>query len=128
VTLDGSPMSDGDVYFVDSTTGASSVLTVTNGNFDGKSEAGTFKVEINQFRDESVQADPTGYVPPGGTTKKNVILPEYNVDSKITAEVTSSGPNDFKFEAKTPVRIRATNRLRLPAASACRCRENCDKR
>lgn len=101
VTLDGAPMADGDIYFTDLTTGNNSVLTVANGQFSGQSEAGKFKVQINQFRDEAVQADATGYVPPGGSTKKNVVLPEYNTNSTITAEVTAAGPNEFTFEAKT---------------------------
>jgi hypothetical protein len=101
VTLDGSPMAEGEIYFIDPATSTSSVLTVANGQFEGKSEAGNFKVEINQFREETVQADATGYAPPGGTTKKNVVLPEYNANSTIKAEVKAGGPNEFKFEAKT---------------------------
>lgn len=101
VTLDGSPMTEGDIYFIDSATSTSSVLPVTNGQFAGKSEAGTFKVEINQFREETVQADPTGYTPPGNTTKKNIVLPEYNSQSTLKAEVTANGPNEFSFEAKS---------------------------
>jgi len=101
VTLDGAPMADGDIYFTDSTTGNNSVLTVANGQFSGQSEAGKFKVQINQFRDETVQADATGYVPPGGSTKTNIVLPEYNANSTLTAEVTAAGPNEFTFEAKT---------------------------
>ena len=101
VTLDGSPMADGEIYFRDEATATNSVLTVKNGQFEGKSEAGKFKVEINSFREEAVKADSTGYAPPGGSTKTNIVLPEYNADSKVTAEVTSAGPNEFKFEAKT---------------------------
>jgi hypothetical protein len=101
VTLDGSPMTEGDIYFIDTATSTSSVLPVTNGQFAGKSEAGTFKVEINQFREETVQADPTGYTPPGNTTKKNIVLPEFNAKSTLKAEVTASGPNEFSFDAKS---------------------------
>ena len=101
VTLDGSPMAQGDVVFRDDATSKNSTFAVTNGQFEGKSEAGTFKVEVGSYRDETVQTDASGYAPPGGTTKKNVVLPEYNAKSTITAEVKSSGPNEFKFEAKT---------------------------
>jgi hypothetical protein len=101
VTLDGSPMAQGEVYFRNEATATSSVLTVTNGQFEGKSEPGKFKVEINSLRDETVAADPTGYTPPGGSTKTNIVLPEYNVNSTLTAEVTAAGPNEFKFEAKS---------------------------
>lgn len=101
VTLDGSPMAEGEVVFRDDAKITFSTFTVTNGQFEGKSEAGTFKVEVNSFKDEAVAADPTGYAPPGGTTKKNVVLPDYNANSKLTAEVKSSGANEFTFDAKT---------------------------
>jgi hypothetical protein len=101
VTLDGSPMPQGQVTFRDDVKAVFSTFTVTNGQFNDKSEAGNFKVEINSFRDETAQPGAGGYVPPGGTTKINIVLPEYNATSKITAEVKSSGPNEFKFEAKT---------------------------
>ncbi len=58
------------------------------GQFEGKSEAGKFRVEVNSFQDETVQKDATGYAPPGGSTKTNIVLPEYNADSTLTAEVT----------------------------------------
>jgi len=102
VTLDGSPMAQGDVIFRDDTKAIFSTFSVSNGQFSGKSEAGTFKVEINSMQDQTAAADSaTGYAPPGGTTKKNVVLPQYNAESKQTAEVKSSGINEFTFEAKT---------------------------
>jgi hypothetical protein len=93
-------MAQGEVLFTDEKL-TQSTFTVTNGQFEGKSEAGNFKVEISSLQDATVAADPTGYAPPGGTTKKNVVLPDYNANSKLKAEVKASGPNEYAFEAKT---------------------------
>ena len=101
VTLDGSPMADGEIYFRDEATATNSTLTVKNGQFEGKSEAGKFKVQVNCYREETAKADSTGYAPPGGATKKNIVLPEFAADSKLTAEVTAAGPNEYKFEVKS---------------------------
>ena len=99
VTLDGSPMSDGDVFFKDEASAKFASFPVSNGQFSGQSQAGTFKVEIMAYRDETPKTDKTGYMPPeGGSSKVNYLPAKYNTNSTETAEVKESGTNEFKFE------------------------------
>ena len=97
VTLDGAPLADGEVYFRDEAAAKGSTMKVQNGQFEGKSEAGTYTVQVVSLREEAAKADATGYVP-DGPIKVNIIPAQYNTNSKMTAEVKTSGPNEYKFE------------------------------
>jgi hypothetical protein len=98
VTLDGAPLADGEVHFKDDAAAKFGTFTVKGGAFTGECQAGNYRVEIHSYKDEAAKADATGYVAPEGTIKVETIPPAFNADSKLTAEVKSSGANEYKFE------------------------------
>jgi hypothetical protein len=94
VTLDGSPMPDGVVYFKTIIEGSVDELPVKDGKFNGMVEVGDRRVEICRY----------GLGPPikmGGGEIPNRIetLPaRYNYESELKASVKEEGSHDFKFE------------------------------
>jgi hypothetical protein len=94
VNLDAKPMPDGEIRF--SAPGEPVVtIPITNGTFAGKAPVGKNSVEVYRFKD----GPPLSTDPKGSPTKVNTLPPTYSgTDSKLTAEVTKSGPNDFKFD------------------------------
>ena len=76
-------------------------LDVKDGVFEGKAKVGKAKVAIASYRPGKV---PDMYKDKGMSKdefKENIIPSEYNNTSKLTADITESGPNEFKFSAKT---------------------------
>jgi hypothetical protein len=95
VTLDEKPMPEGEIVF--RTPGVPPYqIPIKNGAFEGKSLPGKKVVEIRAFK----PAPPPPPMP-GAENEPGVInyLPErYNDASKLEAEVTLSGPNEFEFK------------------------------
>lgn len=93
VSLDGQPMPNGKIFFA--LVGQGPVeMTVTNGSFDGKAMPGMNTVQIGVFEAGSVPKDMPNMQPP----MINKLPPQYHAQSKLTADVKSAGPNEFKFE------------------------------
>ncbi len=97
VTLDGQPMAEGLVYFKTISAGAVDAAQIKGGKFQGRAQEGDRRVEICLNKTEIQE---TG---PGMKTEvqKNLIPPQYNEESTLTAKVTPQGPNEFKFELVT---------------------------
>jgi hypothetical protein len=95
ITLDGQPMESGEVAFY--TPGLPpAVIPVTNGAFAGQACVGENRVRINLFSKEPNFVDMAGEqveAPP-----KNLIAPQYNMETVLTAQVGAEGANEFKFE------------------------------
>lgn len=72
--------------------GAPDAGPITAGKFSFKASPGPKRVEITASR-ESGPVDPAM----GQAPREEYIGAEYNVESKLTAEVTASGPNQFDF-------------------------------
>lgn len=94
VTLDGKAMADGEVSFVPPGGGIPSVLSVKGGSFSGKATEGKNRVEIRAYKDGAPVMMGTEKF---GGGKENYIPAQFNLESKMTADVTASGPNDFSF-------------------------------
>lgn len=92
VTLDGKPLAKGMIYFKTVAAGSIDSVDVIDGKYAGQAEAGVRRVEIIAYKPA------TGGTPGMGGSEVNYIPAKYNVDSKLTAEVTASGPNDFPFD------------------------------
>lgn len=95
VSLDGVPLAEGEIYFVlpgDPPT----ILPIKDGRFEGKTQAGVHRVEICAYRPRSGKAEMPGMTLP----PENYLPARYNSESKLSAEVTASGPNQFEFAMK----------------------------
>jgi len=58
---------------------------------------GKYRVSISSA-DESQKAQPSEEAPGAGPVAKELIPSQYNVNSKLTAEVTKQGSNNFNFD------------------------------
>jgi hypothetical protein len=96
VTLDGAPLPEGKINFMTPDTGAIDTLDIKEGKFSGKAQAGDRRVEINAYHVEVVDKDGMK-----SEAQTDLIPPEYNKESKLTAQVTSGGPNTFSFDVKS---------------------------
>lgn len=96
VTRDGSPLAEGTVYFKTVSTGAFEAFPVRDGKFEGKALPGDRRVEVTAYR---VTRQNLGS---GEADVQESLIPEkYNVNSTLTAAVTPTGPNVFRFEIDT---------------------------
>lgn len=94
VLLDGQPMPDGEVSFVQSGV-PSAVLEVKNGSFSGQAYQGKSTVEVRAYKaGKAVEMGGEKY----GGEKENYIPAKYNSESKMTADVPAGGRTDLKFE------------------------------
>ncbi|MGO8747087.1 MAG: hypothetical protein ACLQNE_13955 [Thermoguttaceae bacterium] len=92
VTLDGQPMAEGMIFFKTVSAGSLDTVDIKDGKFKGQVQEGDRRVEICQYKTETQD---TGGVKT--EVKKNLIPKQYNDKSKLTAKVTTQGPNEFTF-------------------------------
>lgn len=93
VTVDGKPMPEGEIYFVLSGQ-APTTFPVKDGAFSGTGNVGKNAVEIRAYKTgPALLGDPNK-----SPTKVNTIPARFSDLSKLTADVTEGGANDFKFE------------------------------
>ncbi|MCC9607108.1 hypothetical protein LOC68_14495 [Blastopirellula sp. JC732] len=92
VTIDGKPLEKGLIHFKTVSAGSIDSIDIVDGKFAGKAELGARRVEISAFRAAS------GGTPGMDAGEVNYIPAKYNAKSKLTADVTAAGPNEFKFE------------------------------
>jgi hypothetical protein len=95
VNLDGQPLPEGFLYFKTIETGAVERCDITNGEFKGKAQVGTRRVEIYANGRKTVEIDGKDVDVP-----ENVIDPSFSTESTLTAEVTLEGPNRFRFDVR----------------------------
>ncbi len=96
VSLDGKLLDEGTVYFKTQETGAFEQLPIKGGKFEGNAGEGQRRVEITAYRTKVL--DLNGMK---GEMKESLIADRYNVNSTLTATVTSAGPNTFNFDVKS---------------------------
>ncbi len=102
VTIDGQPLSEGEVYFRTVESATIDAVPIKAGRFQGEAQAGSRRVEIVALRE--VPPDPAAVAMYGdkakelGAGRENSIPPKYNTESTLTAEVKPGGPNEFKFD------------------------------
>ncbi|TWT32773.1 hypothetical protein [Blastopirellula retiformator] len=92
VLIDGKPLDKGLIHFKTVSAGSIDSLDIVDGKFAGKVEPGSRRVEIAAFRPAA------GGTPGMDAGEVNYIPAKYNSSSKLTADVTEAGPNDFKFD------------------------------
>jgi hypothetical protein len=94
VTFDGKPLATGSIVFDPADgQGQGQAGTITAGQFKMESCAGSMKVSITASSE-------SGKTDEYGEAVYESLLPrdKYDVNSKLTAEVTAEGPNSFTFE------------------------------
>jgi len=93
VTLDGKPLPEGEITFaVVGMPGRP--IPVANGVYSGKALPGKNKVEVRAFK----AGPPLSTDPEKKPTKVNFLPEKYNEHSKLDAEVSPGGANEFKFD------------------------------
>ena len=93
VNLDTKPMESGEIMF--SLPGeVPTTLKVNGGSFSGSASIGKAKVEIRSYR----PGKKNEMYPDQEPSPENFIPIKYNTDSKLTADVTKDGANEFKFD------------------------------
>lgn len=95
VKLGDQPLLEGFMYFKTIATGNLERFEIVNGEFKGKALPGVRRVEIYANRRVTVEIDGKDVEVP-----ENIIDRSFNLDSTLTAEVTSEGPNRFTFTVK----------------------------
>ena len=99
VTLDERPLANGKISFV--TPGQPpEVLDVTEGTFKGKTKPGKKRVEIRAYRTAKGKPKPGPGVS-ATAPMENYLPPAYNTNSRLEADVTPTGRNEFSFSVKS---------------------------
>lgn len=95
VNLDGKPMADGEIRF--SIPGQPvNTIAVQSGAYSGEAYPGKNKVEIFAYKAGPAPKNALSTDDPN--PKVNYVADKYNVNSKLEAEVTEGGSNEFKFD------------------------------
>jgi len=100
VTLDGQPLPDGDIIFVDPTSATvPGAGKITNGKYTAVSPPGNKKVEIRASKMMPLPEGKTGAM--GEKEMSQQYIPaKYNTETELTMEVTA-GDNNKDFELNT---------------------------
>jgi len=103
VTLDGQPIPNGEIRFVDSTN-AQNVdgAAIEGGKFNFETSARQNRVEIRASKESPGMTTDSG-IDPGQKTPLIVeyIPAKYNERSELSAEVSAGGPNVFEFKLES---------------------------
>lgn len=97
VTFDGTPIADGQIYWMDQVTAVLDVaLPIRNGKYQGFAREGTWRVEIHAYRDGGTQS-PMPEMPPE-PVRIDYIPAKYGSESELTASIQADGANEFHFD------------------------------
>jgi len=99
VNQDGKPMATGKITFKNKKTTTTDVVDIKDGKFSGEAAPGQARVEITNKR-ETKEKNPVGGMEPA-TISEELIAPEFNSKSTLTATVGDSGATDLKFDVKS---------------------------
>ncbi len=99
VSLDGTPIPEGDILFRDAAGNAGSCAAkITNGAYEMDSTLGAKKVEIRAMREVPGKMDESN--PGESVPMQEMYIPKkYNTESELTADVSESGQVDFELES-----------------------------
>ncbi|MBX6314854.1 MAG: hypothetical protein IRY99_18335 [Isosphaeraceae bacterium] len=105
VTLDGQPLAEGTIQFLPASEGQGMATAsggmIKDGSYsvprDTGPVPGTYKVMIFSSGGGKAEAEPGK----GVTLPKELIPPQYNAQTTLTAEVKKGGDNTFNFDLKS---------------------------
>jgi hypothetical protein len=93
VTLDGQPLADGEIFFVNVAEGVNESLPIAGGKFSGKASPGSRKVEIRAYKDAAPSKEAAEMYGADAQGSKEQFLPaKYNSETTLTADVKEGGP------------------------------------
>lgn len=97
VTLDDKPLPEGEIVF--SLPGEPPLLTpVKDGSFKGQAYVGTNRVEVMAYKTGTLDSTALSTDQP---PKINIVAPQFNSESKLSADIDKSGKADLKFDVKS---------------------------
>ena len=98
VTLDGQPLSRGEIHFWTVSQGRYEILPIAQGTFSGRAVVGERRVEIYSFKDGQPLSGPgEGQAGP----PVNTLPGRYSTNSELTASVFENRPNTFEFRLQS---------------------------
>lgn len=99
VSLDGTPIPEGDILFRDATGSTGSCAAkITDGVYEMDSTLGAKKVEIRAMRDVPGKMDESN--PGESVPMREMYIPKkYNTDSELTADVSEASQVDFELKS-----------------------------
>jgi hypothetical protein len=104
VQFQGSALANGTIEFVTADGAQRSGTTITGGTYSIPADKGLLPGKYIVRIDSAQETGPAPTGPPGPESMTqvatNLIPPQYNVNSTLTAEVTESGDNKFDFDLK----------------------------
>lgn len=96
VTLDRAPLPEGRITFRSVDGGLADEFPIQDGRFNGQAIAGAHRVEVSVVKPMKPTGPPIPGMPDAIPTES---LPaQFNSESRLTASVSESGPNDFSFQ------------------------------
>lgn len=98
VTLDGEPLAEGEIYFKTPAKGEVDILPIENGQFQGEVGVGPRRVEIYAYHEKEVVPMPGE---PPEKTRENYIPTRYNVQSTLSADISSETTVPLEFEVRS---------------------------
>ena len=98
VTLDGTPLPQGTVYFRTVSLGLIERVPIKDGTFAGRVAAGERRIEFSVVKDVKYTGPTMPGVPSPETVLAETLPSAFNSESSFTATVTPAGPNVFIFE------------------------------
>lgn len=101
VTLDGTPILEGTVYFRTASLGLIERFPIKAGSFSGDAVAGDRRVEFSVLKNVNSTGPKMPGVTPPETVQAETLPAAFNTESTFTATVTPDGPNEFIFELKS---------------------------
>jgi hypothetical protein len=102
VTLDGTPLKEGEVFFHDSAKVVDSDHgKIVDGVFEFRSKAGPHRVEITAFKQVGTTHVEGRPDKSGAPIMEPLVPPQYNIRSTLTADVQAKDVNEFTFDLKS---------------------------
>jgi hypothetical protein len=96
VTLDGSPMPEGEVFLVSVADNVREVFPVKDGKFSGKASEGSRKVEVRSYKQAAASKEASDmYGSAAEGSKENFIPAKFNTETTLSADVKAGAPLEF---------------------------------
>ena len=100
VLLDGEPLPEGEIYFVNASEGRNDMLHIKDGKFAGKATLGERKVEIRAYEEVVSEDAKAMYGADAQASRENYIPAKYNTESTLTATIEDGKTYEFEVTSR----------------------------